>query len=320
MGLLDNALDKKDNKKKSNDLSNSYRKSVKVFFSEEKRLPVDETYSSSVQALINRCFNIKKSIMLIYNSRVDSWIPVSTSGIDITSARRLRFNNRFFSNNFNNDYSSIESSDELLKFKTFFSIREFSMLNKIEIFHRNDHEHGNRAAFMILNGEILETSLFSQLKQAVNIVLEKVPDLMEDSERTDSNRSTLNLFVSQYIQKHKDTRIFLFRLNYFDFISLIREILTEDVEENQLAQDIFDTVYSMINISGKLLQIDTYSALLLYSSRSIHNPKLLIAQITNAIKNFFNIKIDVPSISNSFVSYPEDGTVAEEFLNKLEIL
>ena len=76
----------------------------------------------------------------------------------------------------------------------------------------------------------------------------------------------------------------------------------------------------MVKFSGRLLQIDTYTSLLLYSSTSINNPQLLISQITNAIRHYYNIQADVPSITNTSLIYPDDGEDAETLLGKMHIL
>jgi len=103
-------------------------------------------------------------------------------------------------------------------------------------------------------------------------------------------------------------------------VSFIVDSFPEKQEDIQLAQDIFDIVYSMVNISGRLLHLEVYSALLLYSSEAVQNPKLLTAQITSMVKSYFNITSDLPTIEYSFATYPEEGKAIEDLLGKLNIL
>ncbi len=306
MGLLNTVLETQDHKKKSgND-----------FFLLESRLPENKEYPEENLKLLNNYFKLDKSIYLTYDAKTDMWFPLASSGFDVTSVRRMRFNQKFFSSAAENGFTIIEDKESLAKFKTYLSIREYSMLRKIDLLHK-----GN-CAFLTLNSPLTPSSpSFNEYVKAVEFSLNKIKKI-QFVNKDDNDRSSLSitLFVSQYIKKHKESHVYFIKLNYKEMVSFIIDSLSENQESIQLAQDIFDIVYSMVNISGRLLHLEAYSALLLFSSETIQNPKLLTTQITSMVKNYFNITSDLPSIEYSFVTYPEEGKTIEDLLGKLDIL
>ncbi len=299
MGLLDTVLVTKDIKKKSfND-----------FILKEKELSEDETYSSKALELISGFFGITKGVILVYHPKEGLWQPVSVTGIDITSTRRIRFNKNFMTSMFNPGVNNIQDQEKLLKFKPFLSIREFSALNNISVYLLEN------TAFLTFNSHIS-----GDIPRALEIILRKISAIDSSLKNFILKDSSIVLFVSQYLSRFSDSAIFLIKINYEELLSFISESAPESHEFQQLSQDIFDTVYSMINISGRILQIDAYSSLLLFSSKSLKTPELLIKQIAVTLKNYFNIHSDIPVIKSTFVSFPDDGREPEKLLLKLDIL
>ncbi len=306
MGLLNTVLETQGHKKKSG----------ADFFLLESRLPEGEGYPEKSLKLLNDYFKLEKSIYLTYDAKTDMWFPLASAGLDVTSVRRMRFNQKFLSSAAENGFAIIEDEETLSKFRTYLSIREYSMLRKIDILHSGNY------AFMSLNSPLKKSSpSFDEYTKAVEFSLNRVKEIQSHTkEDIDRNNLSITLFVSQYIKRHKDSHVYFIRLNYKELVSFIMDSLPEKQEGFQLAQDIFDIIYSMVNITGRLLHLEAYSALLLYSSEAVQNPKLLTTQITNMVKNYFNINSDLPSIEYSFVTYPEEGKTIEDLLGKLDIL
>ena len=306
MGLLNTALDTKDSKKKS----------YEEFIISEGNLSTDETYPSESLNLFCNFFGIKKALFLLYNPRDDLWLPVVQNGIDVTSSRRVRFNNKFLSSVFKEEhFNALTSPEDLQNFKPLLSIREFSGLKNIVFVKQKE------TAFLSINSHMIEQSLFVKEEiKALTLILDKLSKLESIKKSAVPNDSSVIPFVSRYLSKHKDSVIFLIKLQYEDLISIISESGSENQEDKQISQDIFDTVFSMVNISGRILQIDFYTSLLLFSSNTLKNPQLLITQIESTLKNYFNIQSDLPVIKRSYILYPEHGRDAEVLLSKLDIL
>jgi len=306
MGLLNTVLDTKDSKKKS----------YEEFIISERNLSTDETYPSESLNLFCNFFGIKKALFLLYNPRDDLWLPVVQNGIDVTSSRRVRFNNKFLSSVFKEEhFNALTSPEDLQNFKPLLSIREFSGLKNIVFVKQKE------TAFLSINSHMIEQSLFVKEEiKALTLILDKLSKLESVKKSAVPNDSSVIPFVSRYLSKHKDSVIFLIKLQYEDLISIISESGSENQEDKQISQDIFDTVFSMVNISGRLLQIDFYTSLLLFSSNTLKNPQLLITQIESTLKNYFNIQSDLPVIKRSYILYPEHGRDTEVLLSKLDIL
>ncbi len=306
MGLLNTVLDTKDSKKKS----------YEEFIISEGNLSTDETYPSESLNLFCNFFGIKKALFLLYNPRDDLWLPVVQNGIDVTSSRRVRFNNKFLSSVFKEEhFNALTSPEDLQNFKPLLSIREFSGLKNIVFVKQKE------TAFLSINSHMIEQSLFVKEEiKALTLILDKLSKLESVKKSAVPNDSSVIPFVSRYLSKHKDSVIFLIKLQYEDLISIISESGSENQEDKQISQDIFDTVFSMVNISGRLLQIDFYTSLLLFSSNTLKNPQLLITQIESTLKNYFNIQSDLPVIKRSYILYPEHGRDTEVLLSKLDIL
>ncbi|RKX94152.1 MAG: hypothetical protein DRP59_01005 [Spirochaetes bacterium] len=306
MGLLNTALDTKDSKKKS----------YEEFIISEGNLSTDETYPSESLNLFCNFFGIKKALFLLYNPKDDLWLPVVQNGIDVTSSRRVRFNNKFLSSVFKEEhFNALTSPEDLQNFKPLLSIREFSGLKNIVFVKQKE------TAFLSINSHMIEQSLFVKEEiKALTLILDKLSKLESIKKSAVPNDSSVIPFVSRYLSKHKDSVIFLIKLQYEDLISIISESGSENQEDKQISQDIFDTVFSMVNISGRILQIDFYTSLLLFSSNTLKNPQLLITQIESTLKNYFNIQSDLPVIKRSYILYPEHGRDAEVLLSKLDIL
>ncbi len=305
MGLLDTVLDTKDSKKKS----------FKDFLQKESALKPGDTYPAEVLKLFSDFFGIKKCILLIYSKKEDLWLPVAQTGLDVTSGRRIRFNNNFVNSVFKEGFNYLTSQNALQNFKHLLSIREYSTLENISFLHKES------AAFLGLNSGISgDKTVNSDILEAISHILEKLSNNENRPKTSIPNDSSIILFTSQYLSKYSETVIFLIKLQYEELISFISESSPEKQDVNQVSQDIFDTVYSMVNISGRILQIDIYSSLLLFSSKSLRKPELLTTQIESTLKNYFNIQSDLPVIKSTFVSFPEDGMDAEALLTKLDIL
>jgi len=306
MGLLNTALDTKDSKKKS----------YEEFIISEGNLSTDETYPSESLNLFCNFFGIKKALFLLYNPKDDLWLPIVQNGIDVTSSRRVRFNNKFLSSVFKEEhFNALTSPEDLQNFKPLLSIREFSGLKNIVFVKQKE------TAFLSINSHMIEQSLFVKEEiKALTLILDKLSKLESIKKSAVPNDSSVIPFVSRYLSKHKDSVIFLIKLQYEDLISIISESGSENQEDKQISQDIFDTVFSMVNISGRILQIDFYTSLLLFSSNTLKNPQLLITQIESTLKNYFNIQSDLPVIKRSYILYPEHGRDAEVLLSKLDIL
>ncbi len=315
MGLLDNVLVQQNNKKKSTPPPSSLKDKSVDFYSAEQMLPEDTTYPEAVLDLLNRFFMIDKVLIMTYRFKTDTWIPFATSGLDITSARRIRFKGMAYSSLFPHSFTILEDPAQLSLFKPLLSIREFSMLTRIETIYPESSSSQPTTSLMLFNN-----STGSTFKKELLFAAGRIDTVLENNKISDDSSFSISLFVSQYLSKAKNKKFYLFKLDCEEIIMFIQETLTEDFEKRQLIQDIFDTIYSMVKISGRLLQIDTYTSLLLYSSTSIKNPQLIISQITNAIKHYYNIQTDVPSITSTSLIYPDDGEDSETLLRKMHIL
>jgi len=313
MGLLDTIIVKQSSKKKSESHRNSIEKTAVSFIEKEKLLPIDMSYPSAVIALMNTYFNFTKIIILSYDYKNDVWAPDAFVGIDLTSSRRIRFPSQFFKTSFPHEYSFYNQEEQISNFKPFFSIREFSMLKSIALFHSFSSD--SISALMIL-----DTEISSQIIQIIPSIIAKIDTVLIHNIKSEENPFTLSLFVSQYLSKMKNKKVYLFKLQFKSMAVFIQETLTEFVDQKQLLQDIFETIYSMINFSGILLQIDSYSSLLLFSSNSIHDPKILIKQITSAIKGYYSIQTELPPVAEMYLTYPDDGQESRILLKKLHIL
>ncbi len=313
MGLLDSVLVQQNKKKSSS--SSGFKGKVADFYAGENALSKNAAYPEAVLELLNLLFMIDKIIIMTYRLKTDTWIPFTASGLDITSTRRIRFNDTVFSSLFPHSFSMLENPDQLSLFKPLLSIREFSMLTGIETIYPEKTSSRPKTALMIFN---YRNSL--SVKEELLFAVEKIDTVLDANIPSDDTSFSISLFVSQFLSKARGKKFYLFKLDCEEIIVFIQETLTEEFDKKQLVQDIFDTIYSMVKFSGRLLQIDTYTSLLLYSSTSINNPQLLISQITNAIRHYYNIQADVPSITNTSLIYPDDGEDAETLLGKMHIL
>ncbi len=314
MGLLDSVLVQQSGKKKSSPLSSKFQNRAADFYSGESVLPEDLTYPDKVLTLLQKFLSIDKLLVVLYHAKSDVWLPLTAAGLDVTSTRRIRFNNHLFSSLFPESFSLLENSEQLAFFKPLLSMREFSMLEKIEVVYPKTTRNNPTTALIILNND----TTLNGIKELL-FTVQKIDTILRENRSPEETTSSISPFVSQFLSKTGSRKTYLFKIDYEEIILFIQETLTEEFEKKQLTKDIFDTIYSMISASGRLLQIDNYSSLLLYSSTSIHNPKLLITQITNTIKNYYNIQTNVPSISDSFLTYPDDGEDADTLLRQLHI-
>lgn len=306
MGLLNTVLDTKFSKKKS----------YEDFVFSERNLAADESYPSKSLNLFCDFFGVKKALFLFYNPKEDLWLPATQTGIDITSSRRVRFNNKFLSSIFKTEgFNILTSPEDLQNFKPLLSIREFTGLKNITFMKHQD------TAFLGINSPMIQNSLaVNEEVKTLTLILEKLSKIESSKKTAVPNDSSIIPFVSRYLSKHRDSAIFLIKLNFEDLISIISESGSESQDDKQISQDIFDTIYSMVNISGRILQIDLYTSLLLFSSYTLKKPQLLTTQIESTLKNYFNIQTDLPVIKHSSILYPDHGRDVELLLSKLDIL
>ncbi len=306
MGLLNTVLDTKDSKKKS----------YEDFVRSERDLSTDESYPLKSLNLFCDFVGLKKALFLSYNPKEDLWLPAAQTGIDITSSRRVRFNNKFLSSIFKTEgFNILTSPEDLQNFKPLLSIREFTGLKNITFMKHQD------TAFLGINSPMIQKPrAVDEAIKTLRLILEKLSKIESSKKTAVSADSSIIPFVSRYLSKHRDSVIFLIKLNFEELISIISESGSESQEDKQISQDIFDTIYSMVNISGRLLQIDLYTSLLLFSSHTMKKPQILTTQIELTLKNYFNIQTDLPVIKHSYILYPEQGRDVDLLLSKLDIL
>ncbi len=316
MGLLDNVLTKQKREKKSTAPSENISNDASArFYDAEKELKRDLSYFFPVLNLARTFFDVEKLVVISYDRKADSWLPVSSCGMDVTSARRIRFSGKQFTALFPKPYSRIEDSEQLSLFRELLSIREFSMLTRVEAFTLDNSSVKPKTALLLLNNRNTK-----DFHNEFLFIIQEIDTILKNNKSSHETSFSLSLFVSRFLSKAKADRVYLIKLDYEKICTFIQESLTEEFDETQLVQDIFDTIYSMVSLSGRLLKIDTYSSLLLYATDSIHNPQLLIAQISSSIKTYYNIQTDLPPISSMVLTYPEDGEDTDTLLRRMNIL
>ncbi len=264
---------------------------------------------------------------MLPDSTSGMFLPWASTGYDKTTGHRLRL-----PSNLLEEISILsENKPKLIKkssldlFKQFFSMREFSILERMAIvpLRYDDQTAGilliTDAGILSLSDDEVVQILTDISNEAGNILFSSRQQKLEKLQFSDKEQSidpyqTLSAYIEDAKSSGKHVRILLIDLTNFE--NQLKDTL-QDADAFRINQDLYKIVASMIPEQGEVIHI-AYSKLLIFlPGRTLIDPNLLLHQMKLALKRFFHVQDDLPEIESFVRSFPEDGEDENELLKGL---
>ena len=268
-------------------------------------------YSRLLFESFSNIFKIKKGSLLLLEAESNTFVPVSSINMDITTTRHLRIPSIVLEKQFHFYNQIITIPDPKVKIlKQFFSIREYSAMGSlilVPFYYRGIL----KSALLIIDPttEIVETardiSLMSEkfVKKLLNSRKPFNNSLQLDKREPDKNPK---IILQEYIDKNIQENItfLIIKINF----NLLKETLVQllpNSDPYNISKDIIRSITQLIYPIGEFIKVSSDIYILFYKIKTGKNPDLIIHQINLAISSFFNLSQTLPRIETELKSIPD---------------
>jgi len=317
MGLLKKANDNKISlavlKSHSNPDNKNYKKKNQIehFFLEIGKIERGIEYSRLLFGSFSNFFKIHKGSLLLLEPESNTFVPVSSINMDLTTIRHLRIPSIVLDKQFLFFNEIITIPDQKVKIlKQFFSIREYSAMTSLILVPFYYRGILNSALLIIdPSTEIVETA------REISLMSEKFVKKLLNSRKPFNNSVHLDkgepdkdpeIILQKYIDRNikKNITYLIIKIN----LSLLKETLVHllpNSDSYNISKDIIKSIIQLINPTGELVNISSDNYILFYKIKTGKNPDLILHQINLAISSFFNLSQTLPKIETELKSIPD---------------
>ena len=273
-------------------------------------------------------YRLKRSALLIIDHSGDVFVPVASSGFDVTTQRRLRIPSQILKQNHRLVVGeTITIGREGMTFlEPFFSVREFALVEALRLIPLR---HG-RMLFGILlhiahSGEENVTRL-DDLKRAVveresTVYAEYTGRLSElpvaPAEFRDIDVSLL-LGDELASAVTKDTRLLCLLLRISALIASF-DAVSVQVNHLRIRDDIARILYSFVFDGGFLAPCKPDELLLCIRTRHVADTGFVLQHIESTLSDFYPSLVHVTHAIRASAWFPDDASDTGELLRKLRI-
>lgn len=274
-----------------------------------------------IYTLLKEELTIEKGAFLVQESQNDIFMPWALTGYDTTTRSRLRIPRSalisYFSHS-NSGYLFIESEDERLFLRPFFSIREFGLLEKVLLcpFIHDQEIIG----FLLIteSPSLLDDSMDRSLSFIQNVVKTASPVLYYTRERKLKNISLqqpnvksdlkheMELFYTSV--KHDKREIIFLVFSIQEAVDQIHQYVG-DADVFRIRHDLSGILTSMLSDTGGVHVLNDSLLLLIVSGKSLRDESLLVHQISLALNDFTQKELDVGNLIKDTLINP--GSIQE---------
>ncbi len=278
-------------------------------------------------SILKKQLAITKGTILILDVDRNIYLPWASTGLDPTTMHRLRLTDKELRSlviSDNGNYRLV-TGKQLDIFKPYFSIREFSILERVLLLPIS-YNH-KPIAFLLMTDSLLFEYGENEISEFFKKVHEPIRSLIVASRQEKLERLQYNLYYSkanvleelskmvQYAytaQKH----LLTISLPLDSIINHILETIS-DAEPYRVKEDVIKILASMIPGNGKVFPAKENNVILALSQKTTPNPKLLIHQMIFALKGFFHLLEGLPDVDYQVRIYPQDGDNVNDLLTGL---
>ena len=275
--------------------------------------------------VLKRDLVLDKAALFLLDSAEDSFLPWALSGFDKTTSNRLRIPSAFLKDNFpdRNAEIGLLEKQQLSALKNYFSIREFSVIEKalFTIYYHKERPFGLFAAFFSEDDSFDRENSFAYLAKLRPLCSGKLAHshwdtgTNPDSARFPESRDLLKELDSKITEAGATNRklsIIILKLD-----ETVAEILkfASYADPLRLKKEIVRLLSSMVPDNTSFLKTDTEMFVLMLLGRSRYDEKILNLQFSQTLADYFHCVI--PSIIETVLCYPEDADTPSDFMKYL---
>jgi hypothetical protein len=259
--------------------------------------------------------------MLLPDGKRALYVPWAYSGLDKTSQHRLRLPEDLVTSmdSLLDGERSILSGDRLRPLEPFFSGREFSLIERVELQpFVCEEEIVAILVVLVSRNRGGEPRDLRALQPAAPLAAEKVRAsralLFREQEAANSDGARERLDRILVDAKREGSYLLLARIN-IDAIAdaLLVDPTTADVF--RFRSDVKAALGRMVSASGELVEINAGLAVLVVRSRAPYSERLLVHQIEAGIRGLVSKAPALGRIAERTWKYPDESFTVDEVLN-----
>lgn len=292
---------------------------------------LDRDFEAPVRlfSLLKKDLLIEKGAILLYESEQESFLPWGITGFDETTQHRLRIPGNLIQDIIEKNLSSrfFIDTDGKNRLKPFFSIREFSMLDSLLVFPFFSEDA--LIALLLITESPICSETADTLKTLHDTIHTAVVFLLVSSRVQRLKKLQGKIAVEDNITIEHEVRNLAERadahqkqllLVLFSAGVLIEHIIgsISDAQPYRIKQDIRRILSSMVPDEGAVFRLKGDRFLLCFLAKTTPNPKLLVYQISLALRQFFSDLSDVPDVEYKAKQYPVDGDNILNLLHEVQ--
>ena len=278
---------------------------------------------SNIFELLRNRLSVDRGAFLLKEKTGQFFIPRASFDLDRTTLHRIRFSEEDVSSFFSVINKAHSIDNDFSQFKNHFSMRLFDTLETL-IFLPVFSEDSLLGFFLILTTSMdIDTLLEIYNSFQTQISIKLTESRFFNIERTYASEVLsledigveLDRKIEMALSKNKKLSLILFNIqNILNF--LISNV--PDIDPFQAGHDILSILNTMVDGIGEIKRIDQFNIILLITSKTKLNDKILLNQIRVSLMSFFEHSLNFPELTANIKKIPNDGMDSKIILSELQ--